>query len=42
MLIAFVDGLVVQYFAGVYTVVQLKDMTPQVKQVVLQALRTES
>ncbi|WP_252315760.1 hypothetical protein [Sinobaca sp. H24] len=41
-LVAFVDGMVIQYFIGVYTVEQLREMTPYLKQVILQALRTEA
>ncbi|WP_252315032.1 hypothetical protein [Sinobaca sp. H24] len=41
-LVAFVDGMVIQYFIGVYTVEQLREMTPYLKQVMLQALRTEA
>lgn len=42
ILVAFVDGMVIQYFIGVYTVEQLREMTPYLKQVILQALRTEA
>ncbi len=41
MLVAFVDGLVIQYYIGVYEVAQLREMTPYLKRVLLQALRTE-
>ncbi|WP_244199342.1 hypothetical protein [Halobacillus trueperi] len=41
ILIAFVDGLVIQYFTGCCTVDQLKGLVPQHKKILLQALRTE-
>ncbi|SDZ77136.1 hypothetical protein SAMN05421743_101140 [Thalassobacillus cyri] len=41
LLVAFVDGLVIQYYLGVYDADQLREMTPYVKRVILQALRTE-
>lgn len=41
ILIAFIDGLVIQYFSGCYTVEQLKEMVPSLKKILLQALRTE-
>ncbi|WP_368505106.1 hypothetical protein AB3N04_05515 [Alkalihalophilus sp. As8PL] len=41
LLVAFVDGLVIQYYIGVYDVNQLREMTPSIKRVILQALKTE-
>ncbi|GGC77589.1 hypothetical protein GCM10007216_05160 [Thalassobacillus devorans] len=41
LLVAFVDGLVLQYYLDVYDVEQLKEMTPYLKQVILQALKTK-
>lgn len=42
MLVALVDGLVLQYYIGIYDVDQLRRMTPYLKQVILQALKTRS
>jgi hypothetical protein len=41
MLVAFVDGLVLQYYIGTYDVDDLKGMTPYLKRVILQMLKTE-
>lgn len=40
-LVSFVDGLVIQYFTGIYSVEDLKDLTPQLKKVILNALTTD-
>ncbi|MFG6115653.1 hypothetical protein ACGTN9_10715 [Halobacillus sp. MO56] len=42
LLVAFVDGLVIQYYLGVYDADQLREMTPYLKRVILQALKTEA
>ncbi|WP_173915275.1 hypothetical protein [Halobacillus sp. Marseille-Q1614] len=42
VLVAFVDGLVIQYYIGTYDVDQLREMTPYFKRIILQALQTES
>ncbi|MFC7319573.1 hypothetical protein [Halobacillus campisalis] len=41
ILVAFVDGLVIQYYTAVYTVDDLKEATPHFKQIILNALRME-
>ncbi|WP_175987447.1 hypothetical protein [Bacillus sp. Marseille-Q1617] len=41
MLVAFVDGLVLQYYIGIYDVDGLRGMTPYIKRVILQMLKTE-
>ncbi|MEL3971683.1 hypothetical protein AAEO50_05255 [Rossellomorea oryzaecorticis] len=41
MLVAFVDGLVLQYYIGAYDVDDLREMTPYLKRVILQMLKTE-
>jgi hypothetical protein len=41
MLVAFVDGLVLQYYIGTYDVDDLRGMTPYLKRVILQMLKTE-
>ncbi|WP_226579648.1 hypothetical protein [Halobacillus litoralis] len=41
VMISFVDGLVIQYYTGCYDVEQLRNMTPQIKQIILNALKTE-
>ncbi|WP_066173598.1 hypothetical protein [Bacillus marinisedimentorum] len=41
LLVAFVDGLIVQHYAGVYDADQLRDMTPYLQRVILGALKTE-
>ncbi|KHE67880.1 hypothetical protein [Halobacillus sp. BBL2006] len=40
-LVSFVDGLVIQYFTGIYSVEDLRKLTPQLKEVILNALCTE-
>ncbi|BCB02678.1 hypothetical protein [Bacillus sp. KH172YL63] len=40
ILVSMVDGLVVQYFLGVYSADALRDMTPTLKEVILNALKT--
>ncbi|UOQ45462.1 hypothetical protein MUN89_05810 [Halobacillus salinarum] len=42
LLVAFVDGLVIQYYVGVYSVEQLREMTPYLKIVILQALKADA
>ncbi len=42
LLVAFVDGLVIQYEIGIYDAGQLKGMTPYLKSVILQSLKTEA
>lgn len=42
ILVAFVDGLVVQYYTGIYSVKDLQDKTPQFKKTILSALCTDS
>lgn len=42
LLIAFVDGLVIQYFAGTYTIEQLEKDTPYLMRAILQLLKAES
>jgi hypothetical protein len=41
MLVAFVDGLVLQFYIGTYDVDDLRGMTPYLKRVILQMLKTE-
>lgn len=41
MLVAIVDGLVLQYYIGTYDKDQLRGMTPYLKRVILQAMKTE-
>ncbi|MYL19529.1 hypothetical protein GLW04_06465 [Halobacillus litoralis] len=41
-LVAFVDGLIIQYFTGVYTVDDLKEITPGLKQMLLTTLAAEA
>jgi hypothetical protein len=41
MLVAFVDGLVLQYYIGIYDIDELREMTPYLKRVILQMLKTE-
>ncbi|RBP03436.1 hypothetical protein [Rossellomorea aquimaris] len=38
ILVSLVDGLVIQYFAGVYSMDELRKLTPQLKRSVLNAL----
>ncbi|EDL65612.1 hypothetical protein [Bacillus sp. SG-1] len=40
VLVSFVDGLVIQYYAGVYSVEDLRQLTPHLKSVILNALST--
>ncbi|WP_409254071.1 hypothetical protein V1502_09285 [Bacillus sp. SCS-153A] len=40
VLVSFVDGLVIQYYIGVYSAGDLKKLSSQLKQVVLNALKT--
>lgn len=42
IIVSLVDGLVVQYYISVYDVNNLKEMTPHLTRVILQALKTES
>ncbi|WP_214811154.1 hypothetical protein [Exiguobacterium sp. s127] len=42
ILVAIVDGLIVQYYTGNYEVEQLKEITPLLKNTILQALKTTS
>lgn len=42
IIVSLVDGLVVQYYISVYDVENLKEMTPHLTRVILQALKTES
>ncbi|MED1602831.1 hypothetical protein [Alkalihalophilus marmarensis] len=41
LLVAFVDGLVIQYYVGIYNVEKLREMTSYIKSVILHALKTE-
>ncbi|OJF92768.1 hypothetical protein [Alkalibacterium sp. 20] len=41
LIVALVDGLMVQYFVGVYDVERLRELTPFLKKVTLNTLRTE-
>ncbi|MFB1081909.1 hypothetical protein [Jeotgalibacillus sp. JSM ZJ347] len=41
LFVALIDGLVIQYYVGIYNVDQLKDMTPFLKQMIIQTLRME-
>ncbi|MDZ5784457.1 hypothetical protein [Marinococcus luteus] len=41
VLIAFVDGLIIQYYVGIYSVSQLRSMTPFFKRLILEALKME-
>ncbi|SDW00091.1 hypothetical protein SAMN05421781_0041 [Marinococcus luteus] len=42
VLVAFVDGLVIQYYVGIYSVSQLRSMTPFFKRLILEALKVEA
>lgn len=39
-LVAFVDGVVIQYYAGVYSVEDFRELTPMFKSVILNAMKT--
>ncbi|WP_181347669.1 hypothetical protein [Thalassobacillus sp. CUG 92003] len=41
LLVAFVDGLIIQYYLGVYDIERLRKMTPHLTQVLLNALKRE-
>ncbi|WDL89798.1 hypothetical protein IUJ58_25955 (plasmid) [Priestia aryabhattai] len=41
LLVAFVDGLVLQYYIGTYSADKLRELTPYLKNIILQALKTE-
>ena len=41
ILVSLVDGLVIQYYTNVYSVEYLKEMTPQLVQMILNALKTK-
>ncbi|WEG17310.1 hypothetical protein PQ478_02065 [Alkalihalophilus pseudofirmus] len=41
LLVAFVDGLVIQYYVGIYNVEKLREMTSYIKSVILHALKAE-
>ncbi|PFA63207.1 hypothetical protein CN378_19505 [Bacillus sp. AFS015802] len=38
ILVSFVDGLIIQYFAGIYSVGDLRKQTPQLKESILNAI----
>ncbi|MCR8849820.1 hypothetical protein NQ095_15480 [Rossellomorea sp. SC111] len=38
ILVSFVDGMIIQYFAGIYSVGDLRKLTPQLKQSILNAI----
>lgn len=40
VLVSFVDGLVIQFYAGVYSIEELNQFTPHYKNVLLNALKT--
>lgn len=42
IIVSLVDGLVVQHYISVYDVKNLKEMTPHLTRIILQALKTES
>ncbi|WP_079475968.1 hypothetical protein [Marinococcus halophilus] len=42
VVVAFVDGLIIQYYVGVYSIDQLKNMTPAFKRLILEALTVET
>ncbi|MEJ9306757.1 hypothetical protein ABEW33_27880 [Priestia megaterium] len=41
LLVAFVDGIVLQYYIGTYSADKLRELTPYLKNIILQALKTE-
>lgn len=41
ILVALVDGLVIQYFTNVYSVEDLQSLTPHLKETILNALKTK-
>ncbi|MYL49710.1 hypothetical protein GLV98_09435 [Halobacillus litoralis] len=41
ILVAIVDGLVIQYFTNVYSVEDLQSLTQQLKKIILNALKTK-
>ncbi|WP_394219265.1 hypothetical protein [Halobacillus trueperi] len=41
ILVAIVDGLVIQYFTNVYSVEDLQSLTQQLKEIILNALKTK-
>ncbi|MFJ6414345.1 hypothetical protein ACIQLG_16305 [Terribacillus saccharophilus] len=40
-LVAFVDGLVIQYYVGVYKIDQLKEMTPHLTSIILNGFKSK-
>ncbi|MGG4549705.1 hypothetical protein ABER02_18325 [Rossellomorea marisflavi] len=41
LLVACVDGLVLQYYLGIYSVDKLREMTPYLKSIILHGLKTK-